>query len=176
MWLQRSGLDVALVALALLGLWRLSDSSAATSDLAGRLGTDPVLVLAPLLGVVAASLVTLRFVALTAAGAQRFTTSRGAVPTALAGWELARRPGRTARTSVLVVLSVTVGTFAAVHGASWQRSQRDRADAAISADAVVEPDGRPSAAVADRYLSSAYRSLDGVEGLVPVDRLDATHV
>jgi hypothetical protein len=174
MLLQRSGLDVALVALALLGLWRLSDSSAATSDLAGRLGTDPVLVLAPTLGVLAASLVTLRLVALSAAGAQRYTASQGAVPTALAGWELARRPGRTARTSVLVVLSVTVGTFAAVHGASWERSQRDQADAAVSADAIVAPDSRPSAAVPDRYLPSAYRSLDGVEALVPVDRLDAT--
>lgn len=174
MMLQRSGLDIAVVALALLGLWRLSDSSAATSDLAGRLGTDPVLVLAPTLGVVAASLVTLRLVSLTAAGAQRFTASQGAVPTALAGWELARRPGRTARTSVLVVLSVTVGTFAAVHGASWQRSQRDQADAAVSADALVVPDSRPSAAVPQWYLPSAYRTLDGVEALVPVDRLEAT--
>src|SRR5690606_36369598 len=50
--LQRTGLDIVIAALAIIGLWRLGASSVATSDLSGRLGTDPVLVLAPTLGVV----------------------------------------------------------------------------------------------------------------------------
>jgi hypothetical protein len=167
---QRAGLDVGVAVLAVLGLWRLSGSAAATSDLAGRLGTDPVLVLAPTLGVIAASLLTLRLIAGFAAGAQRFTSSHGALSMALAGWELARRPGRTARTSVLIVLSVTVGTFAAVHGASWQRSLRDQADASVSADAVVVPDLTPSAAIPPAFLPSSYEALVGVEAVIPVDR------
>lgn len=169
-WLQRTGIDIGLALLAVLGLWRLSQSSASTSDLAGRLGTDPVLVLAPTLGVVAASLLTLRLIAVIARAAQRLTAQQGALSWALAGWELARRPGRTARTSVLIVLSVTVGTFAAVHGASWQRSLLDQADARVSADAVVEPDARPSAVVPTELLAIAYGNLPGVHEVMPVDR------
>ncbi len=174
LFLQRTGLDIAAIALAVLGLWRLRGSSAATSDLAGRLGTDPVLVLAPTLGVIAASLMTLRLIALVAAVSQRYTSSQGALSLALAGWELARRPGRTARTSVLIVLSVTVGAFAAVHGASWERSQRDQADAAVSADAVIVPDGRPTSSVAAAFLPSAYRQVEGIEAIMPVHRPTAS--
>ena len=74
--MQRTGLDVVVAALAVLGLWRLSGSSAATSDLSGRLGTDPVLVLAPTLGVVAASLLTLRAISVVANVVQRVTARR----------------------------------------------------------------------------------------------------
>lgn len=168
--LQRTGLDVVVALLAIVGLWRLSESSAATSDLGGRLGTDPVLVLAPTLGVVAASLLTLRLISLVAAAVQRVTARQGALPAALAGWEIARRPGRTARTSVLIVLSVTVGAFAAVHGASWQQSLRDQADAAVSVDVLVTPDPRPAAALPQQYVADAYVQLDGVDAVVPVDR------
>ena len=171
--LQRSGLDLVIAALAVLGLWRLGGSSAATSDLSGRLGTDPVLVLAPTLGVIAASLITLRLIAVVADLAQRVTARQGGLSLALAGWEIARRPARTARTSVLIVLAVTVGTFAAVHGASWQRSLADQADAEVSADLVITPDPRPAATLPQRYVADAYLQLDGVEQVVPVDRATA---
>jgi hypothetical protein len=172
--LQRTGLDIVVAALAIIGLWRLSASSAATSDLSGRLGTDPVLVLAPTLGVVAGSLLTLRLISLVASAVQRVTARRGALPMALAGWEIARRPGRTARTSVLIVLSVTVGTFAAVHGASWQKSLRDQADAAVSVDVLVTPDPRPAASLPQQYVADAYVQLDGVDEAIPVDRPTAS--
>lgn len=172
--MQRTGLDVAVAALAIIGLWRLSRSSAATSDLGGRLGTDPVLVLAPTLGVVAASLLTLRLISLVATAVQRVTARQGALPMALAGWEIARRPGRTARTSVLIVLSVTVGAFAAVHGSSWQQSLRDQADAAVSVDVLVTPDPRPAATLGQQYVPDAYMQLDGVDEVVPVDRPTAS--
>ena len=42
--LQRSGADIVIAALAVAGLWQLTRSSAATRDLSGRLGTDPILV------------------------------------------------------------------------------------------------------------------------------------
>jgi hypothetical protein len=172
--LRRSGVDLVVVALAGVGLWRLAASSASTTDLSGRLGTDPVLVLAPALGVIAASLLTLRAIALAAGLAERVTSRLGALPVALAGWEIARRPGRTARTSVLIVLAVTVGTFAAVHGASWQQSLRDQADASVSADVVITPDPRPAATIGQRYVPQAYARLAGVESVVPIDRPTAS--
>lgn len=168
--LQRTGADVAIAALAVLALWQLTRSSAATRDLSGRLGTDPVLVFAPTLGVIAASLLTLRLIALFATAAQSSAASGTDLATALAGWELARRPGRTARTSVLVVMSVTVGTFAVVQGSSWERSQRDRADARVSADAVVTPDPRPAAELRPMFQPSAYGQVAGVTDVVPLAR------
>ncbi len=168
--MQRTGLDIGISLLAVAGLWQLTRSSAATGDLGGRLGTDPVLVFAPALGVVAASLLTLRLISLIASAVQSVTSRRKGLSVALAGWELARRPGRTARTSVLVVLSVTVGTFAAVHGSSWEQSQRDQADASVSADGVVVPENRPTAPIEPSLLSSAYRQAPGVSAAVPIDR------
>ncbi|NND74194.1 MAG: ABC transporter permease [Ilumatobacter sp.] len=168
--LQRSGADIVIAILALLALWQLTQSSAATRDLTGRLGTDPVLVFAPTLGVIAASLVTLRLIAVFASGVQSTAASGTGLSTALAGWELARRPGRTARTSVLVVMSVTVGTFAVVQGSSWEQSQRDQANAIVSADAVVDPDTRPAASLAPLYRSSAYEQVDGVTDTAPIAR------
>ena len=149
-------------------MWRLGGSSVATSDLSGRLGTDPVLVLAPTLGVIAASLVTLRLISLAAGIAQRLTARQGALTLALAGWELARRPARTARTSVLVVLAVTVGTFAAVHGASWQRSLVDQADAEVSVDLLVTRTRVPPRTFPQRYVADAYVQIDGVDEVLPV--------
>ena len=71
---------------------------------------------------------------------------------------------------MLIVLSVTVGAFAAVHGASWQQSLRDQADAGVSADAVVVPDATTTALLQPPFVADAYRQLDGVTGVVPVDR------
>lgn len=168
--LQRSGADIAIAVLAVLGLWQLTQSSAATRDLSGRLGTDPVLVFAPTLGVIAASMVTLRLISIFARGAQSSAASGTGLATALAGWELARRPARTARTSVLVVMSVTIGTFAVVQGSSWEQSQRDQANAIVSADALVVPDQRPAAALAPMFQASAYAQIDGVSEVLPVAR------
>jgi len=168
--LQRSGADIVIAALAVLGLWQLTQSSAATRDLSGRLGTDPVLVLAPTLGVIAASLITLRLIGGVARVMQDAAASGTGLSTALAGWELARRPARTARTSVLVVLAVTIGTFATVQGATWDRSQREQADATVSADLVVRPDLRPAADVGAVVLSDTLGQLEGVDAVVPLDR------
>lgn len=172
--LQRSGADVVISILAILGLWQLSQSSAATRDLTGRLGTDPIVVLAPTLGVIAASLITLRLISVFARMTQRLAASGDGLATALAGWELARQPGRTARTSVLVVLATTIGTFATVQGASWDRSQRDQANATASADLVVQPDLRPAATVGPMVLANTLERIDAVEAVVPLDRPIAT--
>jgi hypothetical protein len=172
--LQRTGADVVIATLAILGLWQLNQSSAATRDLTGRLGTDPIVVLAPTLGVIAASLITLRLISVFARTTQHLAATGDGLATALAGWELARQPGRTARTSVLVVLAVTIGTFATVQGASWDRSQRDQANATASADLVVRPDLRPAATVGAMVLANTLERTDGVNAVVPFDRPIAT--
>lgn len=168
--LQRTGADLAVALLAVVALWQLTRSSVATRDLSGRIGTDPVLVLAPALGVIAASLITLRVIRLVATAVQSRAAAGTGLSSALAGWELARRPARTTRTSVLIVLSVTVGTFAAVLGSSWQQSRRDQADAVVSADVRVVPDDQFGIAITPVLQAGAYAALPGVTDAVPIGR------
>ncbi|NED34356.1 hypothetical protein, partial [Streptomyces sp. SID8499] len=48
--------------------------------------------------------------------------------TALAGWQLSRRPNRGAGAVLLLVLAVALGMLAIGQGASQHRSQDDQAD------------------------------------------------
>lgn len=170
-WFHRSGLDLVLLVLAILGLWQLArtGSVANSSTPDGRATIDPVLALAPTLGVIAASLLALRLVRAVARLVLRSGTRSPALVPALAGWDSVRRPAKQARTTVLIVVAVTIGVFAAVHSVSWQRSQRDQADAATGADITVVPDGRPAADVPVERIAGAYRSVDGVDAVMPID-------
>lgn len=165
--LQRTGADLVVAGLAIAGLWRLTLTTVATGDSSGGIGIDPVLVVAPTLGVIAASLITLRIVTVSAAVGQRFASAGRGLAPALAGWEVARRPRRSSRLAVLVVLSVTVGTFAMVQGSTWQRSHQDRANAIVSVDVRAEA-ARGSAAVVEPLAAArAHAETPGVTGVAP---------
>lgn len=170
-FLHRNGLDLVLFVIAVLGLWQLGRAGTvatqATPD--GRATIDPILALAPTLGVVAASLLTVRLLMVAARVLLRSgTRSRGLVP-ALAGWDMVRRPARQARTAVLIVVAVSIGVFGAVHADSWQRSQQDQANAATGSDVTVVPDLRPNADVPTRELPAAYRAIEGVDAVLPIE-------
>ncbi len=164
-FLRRTGLDIVLLVLAVVGLWQLqrTGSVASAAEPGGRTSVDPVLVLAPTLGIAAASLLAVRMLGVAANGLERIG---GAEP---AGWrrrwQVVRRrapaAGGTAR-RCWVVVAVAVASFALIQSVSWERSQRDQADAAVGADVVVVPDGRPDAGVAPAHLAAGYRALDGV--------------
>ena len=170
-FLRRTGLDIVLVVLAVLGLWQLqrTGSVASAAEPGGRSSVDPVLVLAPTLGIAAASLLAVRILAVAANGLERVGARSRRLAPALAGREAARTSGRRNRSSVLVVVAVAVASFALVQSVSWERSQRDQADAAVGADVVVVPDGRPGATVAPANLAASYRALDGVRAIAPID-------
>ena len=170
-FLRRTGLDIVLVVLAVLGLWQLqrTGSVASSAEPGGRSSVDPVLVLAPTLGIAAASLLAVRILAVAANGLERVGARSRRLAPALAGREAARASGRRNRTSVLVVVAVAVASFALVQSVSWERSQRDQADAAVGADIVVVPDGRPGANVPAANLAASYRALDDVTSVAPID-------
>ncbi|MGB0113374.1 MAG: FtsX-like permease family protein [Ilumatobacteraceae bacterium] len=171
-FLRRTGLDIVLLVVAVLGLWQLhrTGSVATSASPDGRASVDPVLVLAPTLGVAAASLLAVRLLGLVASGLERIGTRSRHLAPALAGWEAARAGARRNRSSVLIVVAVAVASFALVHAVSWERSQSDQADAAVGADIVVTPDLRPDAGVAPADLASEYRALDGVDDVTPIVR------
>lgn len=165
---QRGGIDLALLAIAVLGMWQLTRyQGPLAEDLQGRLGVDPVLVAAPALGLLAGAVVTLRLVPVAGRVAGRIAGRGAGLVPALGAWQLGRRPTRTARSLLLLLLAVAIGTFASSYTGTWQRSQQDQADALVAADLRVAPDRR-SGALPPVALPGAYAGVAGVTGVAPV--------
>ncbi|HET9215217.1 MAG TPA: ABC transporter permease [Gaiellaceae bacterium] len=165
---RRAGLDLVLVALAALGYWQLRRyQGPVVESLRGRLGIDPLLVVAPALGLLAGALLALRVVPALAALAERLAAGARGLVAPLGTRQLARRPGRYARAAVLVTLALAIGLFAAAYGSTWLRSQEDRAAYEAGADARVVPDER-TGSIRSLHLATAYARLDGVEAALPV--------
>ena len=125
---QRLGLDLVLVAVAVVALWQLSVYGAPiTRNARGVLGLDPLLVAAPAIGLLAGAVVATRIVPRLAEIGERVAgRRRGAVPP-LGARQLARRPLRYTRSALLLILAAALGTFAAASAATWTRSQADQA-------------------------------------------------
>lgn len=145
--LARSGADLALLALAVLGYLQLTHYGSAaggtvsatagaatagggalSADAGGRLGLDPVLVAAPTLALCAGTMLALRLLPLVARLGERWASRRRGLPGALAGWQFARRPRRNAGPVLLLVFAVSMGLLALGQAASLNVSQRDQAD------------------------------------------------
>ena len=160
--IQRSGLDIAVVGAAAFAYWQLrvlGDERAA--DLRGRFGVDPLVVLAPMFGIVAGGLIVLRVLPIIAGVAERLIERRRGAIGALTVWQLARRPHRYMRTALLVTMSVAVGTFVAVYEPTWTGSQRDQAAHEVAADVRIEPNRRIGDSVGPLQLGSVLAALGG---------------
>ncbi|MFD6936774.1 FtsX-like permease family protein [Streptomyces goshikiensis] len=164
----RSGADLALVALAFLAyrqLDRYSGEGGVPAGGAGPLGVDPVLVAAPTLALCAGTLLVLRLLPFAARlGGRIAARGRGLGP-ALAGWQLARRPGRATGPVLLLVLAVSSGVLALGQHTAWSGSQRDQADFATAgglriSESELAPLGR----------GGRYAALPGGERVLPVIR------
>jgi hypothetical protein len=168
----RAGADLALLALAGVAYWQLARGSAGgalSTDTAGTLGVDPVLVTAPALCLLAGTLLVLRLLPLLARAAERRAArGRGLVP-ALAGWQLARRPRRGAAPALLLVLAVALSMFTIGQNASWHRSQRDQAAFAAGADVRVTASELPQFGQGGVFTALA-GGRSGVTSVTPVYR------
>lgn len=162
--LQRSGLDLAILAAAGFTYWQLrvlgDDRSSAVR---GRFGVDPMVIVAPTFGLVAGALLALRALpAATRIGERLVTRARGAVG-ALVVWQLARRPYRFTRTTLLLIMATSVGVFAAAYERTWTESQESRAEHEVSADARLTPNRRTGDSISALQLSTALETVDGVD-------------
>lgn len=128
--LTRSGSDLLLLGLAAVGWWQLRAQPATET------GTDVVRVLAPVLCLVAGAAVAPRLVSLPLRAAERVARGSRGLVLPLAAFEAARRP-RAVAASLLLVLAASAGTFGLAFGATWERSQRDQADARIGTDLAL---------------------------------------
>lgn len=165
---QRAGIDVALLGFAGLAYWQLAtlgDDRAA--QVRGRFGVDPLLVVAPTLGLIAGSFLALRVAPALAGLAERRVVRSRSIVRALPGWQFARRPERYARSALLLVMAVAIGALGATYEATWLRSQTDQTDHQVGVDARVVPD-RQAGSISDLHLLSAHEQLEAVEHSVPV--------
>lgn len=167
---RRLGLDVALLAVAAIGLLQLRQYGAPlTKTIRGALGLDPLLVAAPAIGLLAGAVVALRLIPLAARAIEVFTGRGRGLVASLGSRQLARRPLRYTRSVLLLTLAMAMGVFAVSYGATWTSSQADQARFQLGADVRVEP-GRQVAALPEWALASAYGALPGVDGATAVSR------
>ena len=167
---RRAGLDLVVVALAALAYWQLRRyQGPVVESIRGRLGIDPLLVVAPALGLLAGALLALRVVPAIGVLAERVATGTRGLVAPLGTRQLARRPARSSRAAVLLTLALAIGLFASAYGSTWLRSQEDRAAYEAGADARVVPDER-TGSIQPLHLASAYARLDAVRAALPVVR------
>lgn len=141
-WAARAGVDLALVAVALIAAAQLRQYRGTLTRTAAAnagLDIDPLLVTAPTLGVLAATALSLRLLPVVTRTAVR--TGDGASFARLLGlWQADRRPH--AGPVLLLVLAVASGALAVCVAGTWQRSQQDQATHRVGADLRVT---RPTA-------------------------------
>ena len=163
----RAGADVGLLVVAGVAYWQLSrqTSGAVTGDGSGALGIDPLLVAAPALALLAGTVLTLRLLPPVARLAERRAAGGRGLASALAGWQLSRRPMRGAGPVLLLVLATALGMLAIGQGASWDRSQDDQADFRAGAPVRVL-----AAGTADLGRTETYAAVPGVREAAPAVR------
>jgi len=167
---QRLGLDLALLAITLIGLWQLRLYGAPlTESVQGTLGLDPLLVTAPAIGLLAGGVLALRVVPLLAAAAEVVTRRGRRLVGALGAQQVARRPLRYTRAALLLMLAVSMGVFAISYADTWHTSQEDQAAYQVGADVRMVSNGG-GGTVPAWSLDAALGRLDGVAATMPVSR------
>ncbi len=128
-----AGVDLALIALAIVSVHELLSYSAA----AGGARLDPVIVAAPALAFAGLALIPLRLLPLAARGLEKLTARGRRLGSAMASWEISRRPVRQSGPALLVILAVGTSTLALAQYESWRQSVHDQAAFAAGAQVRV---------------------------------------
>jgi hypothetical protein len=132
-----AGADIALIVLALLAVRELRSYSAAAQVRSGS-GVDPVIAIAPAIALAGLAIVPLRLLPLAARGLERLTARTSRFGSAMANWEISRRPLRQSGPALLVILSVGMGTLGLAQYQSWRQSVHDQAAFATGAQVSVQ--------------------------------------
>ena len=128
-----AGADIAVIALALVSVHELLTYSAASHGS----GTDLVIAAAPTLALAGLALIPLRLLPQAAKGLEKLTARSRRLGTAMANWEISRRPVRQSGPALLVILAVGISTLALAQYQSWQQSVHDQAAFSTGADVRV---------------------------------------
>ncbi|MEP6481763.1 MAG: ABC transporter permease, partial [Rhodoglobus sp.] len=135
----RSGLDVAIVAIAAVAFWQLRSYRSPVAA-SGSLSVDPVLAAGPAIALLACALVCVRLIPLAARALERIGEGGKGALAALVGWEIGRRTRRATATVLALSLALAVSTFALSFLATWRQSQIDQATVAIGPPVRIAAD------------------------------------
>jgi hypothetical protein len=168
--LQRTGADLALLAVAALGYWELRryDTPIVTS-VGDGLRIDPLLVAAPVLALLAGGLLALRVLPVLSRVAERPAARSRRLGAPLGTWQVSRRPLRQSGPMLLLALALAIGTFSAVYSASWTRAQDDQADFKAGAELRVTP-AQTDTAIPGLGQHAGYAGVPDVHTVAPVLR------
>lgn len=167
---QRLGLDIALLAIAGVGLWQLRHYGAPlTRSVQGTLGLDPLLVATPAIGLLAGGIVALRLVPLLAQLIERATVGTSGLVASLGARQLARRPLRYTRSALLLMLAMALGVFAVSYTVTWSASQRDQATHEIGSDVRFQAGGQRNA-MPRWAIDRALGTMPSIVERMPVER------
>jgi hypothetical protein len=159
----RAGADLALLALALIGLQELRTYSAVAHPAAGGIGIDPVIAVAPVLVLAAVALIPLRLLPFLATAIERAAARGRQLAAALASWQISRRPIRQSGPLLLLVLAIAALTLAL---GQYQTSRSSAADqAAFAAGADLRADVPVPVPLG---TAGAIGAAPGVLGVMPV--------
>ncbi|HEX5119909.1 MAG TPA: FtsX-like permease family protein [Pseudonocardiaceae bacterium] len=143
----RAGVDLAVLALAAAAYWQLRSLSSGTPVYA-------LLVLAPALALLACALLCLRLLPLLAGLGDRLAARGRGMGSALAVWQISRRPRHHAGPALLIVFAVAGGTFALGQHATRQLSIGDQAQYAAGAQIRVDIQGSSFAPAASAAVAA----------------------
>ncbi len=134
---ERTGVDLALLVLTGLALWQLRENGTPIARAAGGGPTvDPLLAVAPAMGLLAGGLLALRVGPLIGSWLERPAGGATGTVAPLAARGIARRSFEAGRAALLLVVATGIVLFAAAYGRTWEQSQRDQVAAMIPADLV----------------------------------------
>jgi hypothetical protein len=157
-----AGADIALIVLALLAVRELRSYSA-TAQVASGSGIDPLIAVAPALALAGLAIVPLRLLPLAARGLERLTARSSRFSSAMANWEISRRPLRQSGPALLVILAVGTSTLGLAQYQSWRQSVHDQAAFTTGAQVSLQAPLFAPAAEAIRIAR-----LPGVTAAMPV--------
>lgn len=125
--IRRYYLDLVLVGFAAILLLELQQrGSVYTPGSAAGLSSDPLLLLSPALFTLAAAALILRFYPLILRLLARLIGGVAGTSVALGLWQMVRNAGQYTRLGLLLMMAVSVGTFAASYSGTATRSFRER--------------------------------------------------
>jgi len=160
--------DLAVVVVAAGAAWQLIHSAGPVSTgLDGTLSTDPILVLAPVLALVAGALLTLRALPIAARVGDRVASRGRGLIVAGAAWQISRRTLRQTGPTLVAVLAVAAAMMAVAQRDSWQQSVQAQASFDVGADLRIT---MPAAAPLPLDLVTEVTRAPGVTASTPAVR------
>ena len=133
-WWQRLYLDVVLLVVGLVLLWRLHLYGGIVASGAGRPQVDWLLLLSPLALLLGSATILLRVWPLVLRLSAHLTARGRGLPSALAMWQVSRNPVRGVLLVLLLTLAMSLGMLSTGLNATLDVSERERAQYAVGGD------------------------------------------